>query len=551
MEDTMSEYYDLGSYTRPISTSSSDAQRWFDRGLIWTYAFNHEEAIRCFQKAINHDPECAMAHWGLAYASGPHYNRMWQQLDEVTLASMVSATHAAIAPAVALRGAADPAEQALITAMAARYRAPFPDDNMDEWNDAYAGAMRAVYRDFPDDIDVAALCAEALMTRTPWQLWDLVTGYPADGSSTVEAREILERTLALPEGRKHPGLLHMYIHLMEMSPTPERALSAADRLRHLVPDAGHLLHMPTHIDVLCGDYHTVVASNVVASAADDKYVAREGGINFYTHYRAHNHHFRIYGAMFLGQSKVSLDAADDLVRTISPELLAVKVPPMADRFEGRISMKLHALIRFGRWKEIIETPIPEDQNLYCVTIAMIHYAKGVAYAATGRVAEAEQELVLFESALTRVPETRYLQNNLCIDILQIADAMLRGELEYRKGNVDAAFAHLRQSVALSDGLQYAEPWAWMQPPRHALGALLLEQGLVEEAEAVYRADLGLDGTLPRAHQHPENVWALHGYHECLHRLGKCDLADLIKPRLDLAVARADVPIESSCFCRSS
>jgi tetratricopeptide (TPR) repeat protein len=222
---------------------------------------------------------------------------------------------------------------------------------------------------------------------------------------------------------------------------------------------------------------------------------------------------------------------------------------MADFLEGYMSLKPHVLIRFGKWQEIIETPLPEDQALYCVTTAMIHYAKGVAYAATGQIAAAEQQQSLFDAAVRTVPESRYLQNNTCLDILAVAGTMLAGEIAYRKGHYDAAFGHLRRSIALSDGLRYAEPWAWMQPARHAYGALLLEQGHVEEAEAIYRADLGLDDALPRAHQHPDNVWALHGYHECLVRLGKFEQAGLIRERLDLAAARADVPITASCYCR--
>jgi tetratricopeptide (TPR) repeat protein len=343
----------------------------------------------------------------------------------------------------------------------------------------------------------------------------------------------------------------MYIHLMEMSPWPERALRVADWLRDLVPDAGHLRHMSTHIDVLCGHYQTVVDCNQAAIDADQKFVERQGAMNVYTLYRTHNVHFKLYGAMFLGQSDIALEAADEMTATIPVELLQVQVPPMADRLEGRFAIKPHALIRFGRWQEIIEMPLPEDQQLYSVTTAMIHYAKGVAYSATGRIAEAEEQQALYEAAVGRVPETRFFQNNSCLDILGVASAMLAGELEYRKGNYDAAFAHLRESIDRSDNLVYAEPWAWMQPPRHAYGALLLEQGHIAEAEAVYRADLGLDDTLPRAHQHPENVWSLHGYHECLQRQGKDDLAAMIRQRLDLAIARADVPIEASCYCRAS
>ena len=547
----MSNYYDLGCYTSPIATASPEAQQWFDRGLIWTYGFNHEEAVRCFEAALAADQDCAMAYWGIAYASGPNYNRAWHQIDEQSLAAMLQKTVWAVEQATRLRDKAGPADQALITAIAARYQSTTPPDDLQVWSDDYADAMREVYRTYGDNLDVAALFAEALMNRTPWRLWDLNARGPAEGASTLEAKEVLEQALENPASRTHPGVLHMYIHLMEMSPWPERALTVADRLRELVPDAGHLRHMSTHIDVLCGHYQTVVDCNQAAIDVDRKFVERRGAMNIYTLYRTHNVHFKLYGAMFLGQSEIALEAADEMTATIPVELLAVKVPPMADRLEGRFAIKPHALIRFGRWQEIFELPLPEDQELYCVTTAMLHYAKGVAYSATGRIAEAEEQQALFNAAVARVPETRFFQNNSCLDILSVAEAMLAGELEYRKGNYAAAFAYLRESIDRSDNLVYAEPWAWMQPPRHAYGALLLEQGHVAEAEAVYRADLGLDDTLPRAHQHPENVWSLHGYHECLQRQGKHELAVMIRQRLDLAIARADVPIEASCYCRTT
>jgi tetratricopeptide (TPR) repeat protein len=307
--------------------------------------------------------------------------------------------------------------------------------------------------------------------------------------------------------------------------------------------------MPTHIDVLCGDYRSVVRSNSAAIAADERFAAREGAMNFYTLYRAHDYHFKIYGAMFLGQSETALEAADQLAAALPEELLRVEVPPMADWLEGFVPMKLHALIRFGHWQEIIDTPLPDDAALYSATTAMTHYAKGVAFAATGRLDEAEDQRLLFAAAVARVPDSRTVFNNTCLDILAVASAMLDGELDYRAGKVDTAFAHLRRAIELDDGLPYDEPWGWMQPVRHAYGALLLEQGRVAEAEAVYRADLGLDDTLPRANQHPGNVWSLHGYHECLVRLGKTEQARIIRQQLDLAAAQADVPINASCACR--
>ena len=548
----MSDYYDLGNHGRAISMTSPEAQRWFDRGLNWTYGFNHEEAIRCFEQALAADPDCPMAHWGLAYAAGPNYNRPWKYFSPPDLAATIGRCYLASQRAIELLDRANPAERALITALGARYRAPAPPDHAEDlvgWVDAYADAMRGVYRDFGDDLDIAALFAESLMNRTPWLLWDLTTGEVGDGASTVEARQVLERALEHPASRVHPGVLHMYIHLMEMSPFPERALEVADLLRGLVPDAGHLQHMSTHIDVLCGRYHNVVEWNQAAIVADRKFLARAGAMNIYTLYRVHNYHFKMYGAMLLGQYEAAREAAAEMLTTIPDDLLRVQVPPMADALESKVPLGLHVLIRFGKWQEIIDLPLPEDQGLYCVTTAMTHYARGVAYAATSRVPEAERERELFRAAHARIPESRRFQNNPSRNVLAVPAAMLDGELEYRKGNYDDAFAHLRRAIALEDALPYAEPWAWMHPTRHAYGALLLEQGRVAEAEAVYRADLGLDGTLARACQHPENVWSLHGYHECLLRLGKHDLAQLVKQRLDLAMARADVPIQSSCYCR--
>ena len=545
----MADYFDLGSWTRPVTTSSDEAKEWFRRGLVWTYAFNHEEAIGCFERAIEADPGCALAHWGVAYALGPNYNKPWEMFDPVELTSARSRAHAAVATARDCLAGASPVERALIDALAYRYPAVTPAADGSVWNRRYADAMRAVYLAHQDDLDVAALFADALMNLTPWALWNITTGEPAPKAATPEIRAVLERALASAAGRAHPGVLHLYIHLMEMSPHPEDALWVGDLLRDLVADAGHLRHMPTHLDVLCGDYRSVVSSNEAAIAADERFAAQRPAATFYTLYRAHNYHFKIYGAMFLGQSQAALAAADQLAAAIPADLLRVQPPPMADWLEGFVPMKLHVLIRFGRWPEIIDAPLPGDRDLYRVTTAMLHYAKGVAYAATGDVDAADTQQARFAAAVSRVPESRTVFNNTCLDILAVAAAMLAGEIDYRKGDYEAAFSHLRRAVELDDGLPYDEPWAWMQPARHAYGALLLEQGRVAEAEAVYRADLGLDDTLPRACQHPANVWSLHGYHECLMRLGKHEQARIISQQLAIASARADVPIRASCYCR--
>ena len=545
------EYYDLGRYSRGITTSSPKAQLWFDRGLNWTFAYNHEEAVNCFKKALEHDPDCAIAHWGVAYAIGPNYNMPWELFDPEGKAEALTAGYDEARRACELASPTSPAEQALIAALPARYPERTPIEDQSSWNDAFTDAMRLAYEAHPDDLEITTVFVEAIMNRTPWQMWDLKTGGVAEGAGTEEARHVLERAMAeLPGALEHPGILHLYVHLMEMSPFPELALKAGDKLRTLVPDAGHLIHMPTHIDILCGHYHDVLVSNQDAIVADRKFLERDGYMNLYSSYRTHNYHFAIYGAMFLGQFEPALAAAEELIETTPEELIRLPSPPMADFIESYISMKQHVMIRFGKWREITQQELPKDPELYCVTTAMIHYAKGVAHAALGEVPEAEQEKALFLAAQKRVPESRLLHNNTCQDLLKIAEAMLDGEIEYRKGNFDAAFAHLRRSVELDDALPYDEPWGWIQPTRHALGALLFEQGRVEEAEAVYREDLGLGGKLSRATVHPDNVWSLRGLHQCLEARGDTASmeARLIKQRLDLAAARADVPVKASCFC---
>ena len=360
----MSEYFDLGGYGRQV-TGSARARTWFNRGLVWGYAFNHEEAAACFERAAEADPGCAMAYWGLAYAVGPNYNKPWEAFGPGEAPAAISRALSALGDATGPARSAAPVERALLRAMAARYPAAAPASD-GAWDPAaggahnagYAAAMREVYRSHPGDLDVAALFADALMNLTPWALWDIATGDPAGGTATLEAKAVLEQALASREGQAHPGILHMYIHLMEMSARPQDALRAGDLLRDLVPDAGHLRHMPTHLDVLCGDYRSVVAGNSAAIVADEKFRARRGAMNFYTLYRAHNYHFKVYGAMFLGQQRTALEAADQLAAAIPGDLLRVQDPPMADWLEGFAAMRLHVLIRFGRWPEILAAPLP-------------------------------------------------------------------------------------------------------------------------------------------------------------------------------------------------
>lgn len=540
--------FDLGTYRRPITTTSPDTERLCNHGLLWAYGFTHEEAVRCFEQAAELDPDCVFAHWGVAFSVGPNYNVGWDAFTEEELADVFAAAYAAGQRALAAAHGSD-VERDLAGAVTARFPSPEVPDDLAARSVAYADAMAEVHRRHPDDLDVAALCADALVNLTPWQLWDRWTGEPTEGSRALEARAVCERAMRLPGGLDHPGLLHVYIHLMEMSAEPQTALPVADRLRTLVPDAGHLVHMATHLDVLCGDYRRTVTWNYRAAAVDRKYAEHAGPIDFAAVYRAHNLHFIAYGAMFLGSSHDALAACAALEAILPEELLRVETPPMADWLEAFVPMRMHVLVRFGRWEDILAASLPQDPGLYAATTATMLYAKALAYAATGRVAEAEKSQAAFRSATAAVPDTRYLFNNTVHDILAVADAMLDGEVAYRRGDHDTAFAHLRRAVRLDDGLPYDEPWGWMQPTRHALGALLLEQGRIDEAEAVYRADLGLDDSLPRVCHHPNNIWSLHGYHECLTQLGKDELAVAIGQQLTLARAYADVPVESSCFCR--
>lgn len=301
-------------------------------------------------------------------------------------------------------------------------------------------------------------------------------GKPYKDAPTLQVKTILENSFQRPGGLQHPGLLHLYIHLMEMSPTPEAALPIADNLRGLIPDAGHLQHMPSHLDVLCGDWRRSVASNTDAVKADEKYVARCGAVNFYTLYRCHDYHFKLYGAMFAGMSKVSLETASALAKSVPEDLLRVESPPMADWLEGFLAMNVHALIRFGKWQDMVELQLPKDRDLYCFTTAMILYGKGVAHSAMGNIEEAENARKGFLLSIPRVHKSRAVFNITAEEVLAIATAMLDGELEYRKQNYDVAFTHLRHAVHLDDSLDYDEPWGMCGTTARRFDQFIAPQG---------------------------------------------------------------------------
>jgi tetratricopeptide (TPR) repeat protein len=539
-------YFELGQHHRAVTTNSESAQTWFDRGLTWVYGYNHEEALVCFQSALEEDPNCAMAQWGIAYAIGPNYNKAWEVFEPAEKEAALRTAHQALDTGLAVADLTA-AERALLEALRHRYPTDPTIEDFSPFDDAFGDAMRPVHEAHPDDLDVCSLFAEALMGRTPWQLWDLASGQPADGASTEEARSVLETAFQdHPASWSHPGMLHMYIHLMEMSPTPELALPHGDQLVTLVPDSGHLVHMATHIDVLCGEYQNTVARNHQAAIVDRSFASLRGADNFYTLYRIHNVHFEAYGAMLLGQQQVALEAAAGLQEMLPPDIVGF----LPDLFEAFWGIKVHAMVRFGMWDELLEEPLPEDPELFSFTTALLRYGRTVALANLERIDEARAELESLFAAQAAVQETRSMFNNPASEVLKIAAQMAQGELHYKAGDVDVGLDHLRQAAELSDGLAYDEPWGWMQPPRHALGALLMEQHRFEEAEQLYRADLGLTDELYRPCQHPGNVWALHGLSECLEGRGERLESRHVGRQLAQVLARADVEIGSSCFCRT-
>ncbi|GIZ36549.1 hypothetical protein CKM354_000002000 [Cercospora kikuchii] len=493
-----------------------------------------------------------MAYWGIAYSIGPNYNKAWKLFDKEDQLISTRKANEAIFQALQLTGNATSAEQGLIRALAARF--PPNNDSPDDFacfDRAYADAMRPVYQACPEDVDVAALFAEALMCMTPRSLWNLDTGEPT-GDHVIEARQVIEAAFTSAKGFNHPAHCHLYIHLLEMSPFPELALPAANRLRGMVPEASHMLHMPTHIDAALGDYRRGIRSNEQAIIADDKYFAMTNNSIFYQVYRVHYVSAKLYSAMMSGRLQDSIAAADKLDKIITHELLTTTKLNMANWVEAQLGSRAHVLIRFGRWEDILRLELPADQRLYSATTAVIHYAQGIAFSALSRIQEAEESQQKFEIARSMVPSGRFnsppVRQN---DILGVASAMLAGELEYRKGNFDKAFETLREAARREDNLAYSDPPPWMQPVRHALGGLLLERGRIEEAERVFRENLGLAEDYPRRKAKLNNVWGLHGLHETLLRAGARAEAKMIQPTLDAALEFADIEVKVSCYCRLS
>jgi tetratricopeptide (TPR) repeat protein len=513
----------LGAYNRHVSTSNATAARYFNQGLAFLYAFNHDEAIRSFEAAAAADPQCAMAWWGVAMANGPHIN------NPVVDPAHAKAAWKALQKARESAERGTPVERALIAALAKRYADQEPQaKSRKALDEAYAAAMRDVYKAFPTDADVGALTAEALMDLRPWDQW---THEGKAEPGTDEVLKILDHVLA--QSPKHPMALHLLIHAVEASSHPDRATAGADRLRNLEPGLGHLVHMPSHIDVRCGRWHEAEVANEKAIAADAAYRRIVPHQGFYQLYMAHNHHMLAYAAMMQGESRKASEAIEALLKGV-PESDLKKNAAMLDGFVA-LPYELH--MRFGQWDAMLAEPKPPE--FLPLTTAMWHYARGVSFAAKKDLAGAQTERHAFQDAAKAVPKAAEFGKNKAHDLLGIAEKMLDGELLYREGQTDRAIAALRESVRREDNLHYMEPPAWIQPVRHALGATLMDADRFAEAEAVYREDLA---------RYPENGWSLYGLSRSLRRQGKTAEAAAVTARFERTWQHADVKLSSSCYC---
>jgi len=506
---------------RKISTDSARAQEFFDQGLLFVYAFNHDEAMRSFREAARLDPDHPMPWWGVAHANGPHVNnpqvspQQWRDGSEAIERAMERIENGT------------PLEAELIRAEAARWTWPPPAEQR-AYDEAYAAAMEKVWRAHPDDPDVATMFAEALMNMQPWDYW---TNDGAEKGRIGEAIAALER--GMRRYPNHPGLAHFYIHAVEASETPERAVAAAERLERQVPGAGHLVHMPSHIYLRVGRYSDAADANVLATEADERYLGESPDQMFFWLYAAHNMHFLSFASMMECRYETAMESARALERMMPEEV----VKQLAWIMEGILPTTYHVMIRFGKWEDVLAEPKPAEHRL--VSRAVHHYARGIAYSALGEPDKAREEIELFEEAAAEIPGDWWLFNNKVDAVLPIARQMLKGELAFREGSYDTAFAALRKGVEMEDALVYDEPPGWVLPVRHALGALLMSAGRFAEAEEVYREDLK---------HNPDNGWSLLGLSQALAEQGEMTEARRVEARLVKAWPRADMEVTSSCLC---
>jgi tetratricopeptide (TPR) repeat protein len=511
----------LGAHTFPVSARNRDAQAFMNQGLNLAYAFNHAEARRAFREAARLDPELAMAYWGQALVLGPNINAVMEPNEEPQAYELVQ-------KAVSLKGRASPREQAYIDALAERYSGRAADRQPRDA--AYADAMRRVHERFPDDLDAAMLYVESVMDLRPWGYWQ------RDGAPHARTNDIVSLTeRVLARNPKHPGAVHMYIHLMEGTSTPEKAEQAADTLLTLMPAAGHMVHMPAHIYQRVGRYADAIKSNQLAVAADEDYITQCRAQGLYPMaYYPHNIHFLWFAATADGQSKLAIQSARQLASKIDDDTL--KNVPLTAGFR---MVPYYALTRFGRWDEMLNEPEPPAFS--AVLRAVWHYARGLSYVAKNQIPQAEQELRRL-IALTTDPSMKdaLFSPNPASAIIAPAPAVLAGEIAAARGEYDLAISQLDRAVRLEDSLVYTEPSEFHLPPRLALGAVLLQAGRAAEAETVYWEDL---------RRNRENGWALFGLLQALRAQNKSADAALTESRFKAAWSRADVTLTASRFGR--
>ena len=516
----------LGSHKRKVTTDSPKAQRYFNQGLAFLQGFNHGAAIRSFQEAARLDPECAMAHWGIALASGPHINYPLVPPPAAELAWKELELARKYAPN------ASRVERDLIEALGARYANPQPEDRS-RLDRAYAEAMRKVWEAYPNDPDVGALFAEALMDLRPWDQWT-PDGQPQPGTDEILAT--LDAVLKL--NVNHPLANHLYIHAVEASPHPERADAPADRLRKLQPGLAHNVHMPSHIDIRRGRWQQAIDGNLKAVAADRQYRKTAGPPKgFLPVYVAHNEHMLAYAAMMTGQSELAIKHIRAMVAGLPEDFLK----EYANLVEGFVAMPMEVLVRFGRWDDILAETDKNYTDYMPFTRAFHHAARAIAYAAKGDVAAARKEQTAYLERAKLVPKDEYFGNNTAEAILGVVTPMVEGEILIREGKLEEGFAELRAAVKQEDALKYDEPPGWLIPVRHSLGASLMQAGRFAEAEQVYRDDLA---------DLPENGWALFGLAQSLRKQAKNDEeAAAADARFSKVWAKADLQITSSCLCQ--
>jgi tetratricopeptide (TPR) repeat protein len=512
-------YTNLGTWTHPVTTSSPRAQKFFDQGLRLYYGFNHDEAIRAFREAARLDPRCAMAWWGVALAAGPNINLpMDEEHGKIALD--------AVARASALAKGANAADRAYIGALLARYSAQ-PAARRGALDSAYCDAMRALSKRLPADADAAALYAESILDLNPWNQWSH-DGRPNPG--TLEAVATLEALLRTHPD--HPGANHFYIHAVEASDHPERALEAAKRLETLVPGAGHLVHMPSHIYARTGQYREALEQNRKAVAVDEKYIADQNPQGAYPlMYYNHNIQFIWFTAMMEGRSAEAIAAARKMVGNLPPELIA-----QMSMLEIAPPYPIVTLVRFGRWDEALAEPAPPASERFAH--AVWHYARGMALAGKGDLAGAASALDSLRAGAALVPPDMIISINAAPLLLRVASNALAGDLAARRKRTDEALRLLRLAVAQEDSLHYDEPPTWYWPVRHALGAALLADGRAQEAEAVYREDL---------RRHPDNGWSLLGLTKALRAQGLTTEAAVADERFRKAWSDADVQLAASVY----